>query len=469
MKKILFIICLSCCVLSGCKEYNANYYSDNIHEVELAYKNNPKNINTITSFEQSPLFYAVLKNNTDVVKFLVKNGADTKVKVDPFVVSPKKFADKHLVSMAFQYANSMLKIAALNGNKDIVEVLVQSGTDEEENAFALVLAAEGGHEDIVKYLVEHTNVSNNAKSKALAFAAYADKKNIVKYLVKNGADINQALHGAAAGRCENIVRYAVKNGADVNNRYSTLGGPIVGIGRGEGGTALIHVVYPMWRTTHNNQENIIKYLVENGADVNIKDDGGNTALMGLVSSLSYNRGDEIHIPILKYLIKNGADVNIKDDHGRSALSNAVMLDNSKVKNAMKAVECLVESGADVNVKSDYGDSILLLAIRQLLTGHYKNEKLVKYLIKNGANVNDVIAKRTWIGSRSVPAGTTALMLFAAEGNESMVKYLVENGADIYATDENGKSVLQYSNTDSIKDYLINRGAKNSLRELFIIK
>ena len=58
----------------------------------------------------------------------------------------------------------------------------------------------------------------------------------------------------------------------------------------------------------------MKYLVENGADANAKDDNGRTALM----DASYNG----HLEIVKYLVENGADVNVKNDQGKTALDIA---------------------------------------------------------------------------------------------------------------------------------------------------
>ena len=51
---------------------------------------------------------------------------------------------------------------------------------------------------------------------------------------------------------------------------------------------------------------IVKFLVENGADPNVKDDFyGRTTLM-----FASQKG---HFEIVKFLIENGADANTKDD------------------------------------------------------------------------------------------------------------------------------------------------------------
>ena len=54
----------------------------------------------------------------------------------------------------------------------------------------------------------------------------------------------------------------------------------------------------------------VKFLIENGADVNTQNEKGITALM-LASRFG-------HIETVKFLIEKGADVNIIDTHGMSA-------------------------------------------------------------------------------------------------------------------------------------------------------
>jgi len=77
-----------------------------------------------------------------------------------------------------------------------------------------------------------------------------------------------------------------------------------------GETALMHVL--------EGHPDVLKLLVENGADVNVKDkkengETGETALMHVL---------EGHPDVLKLLVENGADVNVKDKkHNATDLSN----------------------------------------------------------------------------------------------------------------------------------------------------
>ncbi len=77
----------------------------------------------------------------------------------------------------------------------------------------------------------------------------------------------------------------------------------------EGGTA---VLLAGWKTDNLD---LVRLLVEQGADINIPNENGDTPLM--------DAADLGKIVILKYLLENGADVNIKNDADHSALDIAI--------------------------------------------------------------------------------------------------------------------------------------------------
>ena len=56
--------------------------------------------------------------------------------------------------------------------------------------------------------------------------------------------------------------------------------------------------------------NTVRRLLEEGADVNVKDDRGSTALM--------YASEEGHVETVKLLLEKGADVNAKDNDGGTA-------------------------------------------------------------------------------------------------------------------------------------------------------
>lgn len=76
-----------------------------------------------------------------------------------------------------------------------------------------------------------------------------------------------------------------------------------------GWTPLIAAIY------HHNT-NVVHFLIASGADVNIPDNSGETAIMWAMG------GGDDNLSIVKDLIAHGADLNAKDKGGASVLSYA---------------------------------------------------------------------------------------------------------------------------------------------------
>ncbi len=126
-----------------------------------------------------------------------------------------------------------------------------------------------------------------------------------------------------------------------------------------------------------------------------------------------------NLEVVKYLVEQGADVNAKDEDGWTVLHAVDEGGNLEV------VKYLVEQGADVNAKGEWGRT----ALHAVAEGG--NLEVLKYLVEQGADVN---AKGEW--------GRTALYSAARRGNLEVVKYLVEQGADVNAKTKDGETVLQ---------------------------
>lgn len=212
---------------------------------------------------------------------------------------------------------------------------------------------------------------------------------------------------------------------------------------------------------------IVTYLVEHGADVNYQRQDGITALMKasdvdkVACLVEYgahinHEAQDGSTPLIKlayygfnqvtYLVKRGADVNHKTKNGITALMRAV--ENNQLETSIY----LIEHGADVNAADNNGNTVLMKAV----AAHNKWLPIIKMLVDSGAHVN---AANTY--------GQTALMLIAQnyvlfssneKNNIEIAKYLVEHGAQINATDNYGQTALMYSVVPSISKYLIEHGA-----------
>ena len=116
----------------------------------------------------------------------------------------------------------------------------------------------------------------------------------------------------------------------------------------------------------------VKNAIASGANVNIKVESGIPAL-SLAAYLA-------EFQIVKMLIDNGADVNAKEEeYGTTALMSAI--DRGKTEQRIAIVKILIEGGADVNSKSKTLKQTPLVHAAQ-----YNQKVITQILIDNGADV-----------------------------------------------------------------------------------
>jgi ankyrin repeat protein len=157
----------------------------------------------------------------------------------------------------------------------------------------------------------------------------------------------------------------------------------------------------------------LQVLLKAGARVDAANDRGRTALM----SVSYAGLDKI----AKTLLEMGADPNIQDGDGWSAVRWAAK------GNQGRTVHLLCRWGGDPNSKDFEGWHTLMAAS---LEGH---RDVVKALIEEGADVNS-----------SDKEGNTPLMTAAYGGNLDTVRDLIRSGASISALDKQGRSAADWA-------------------------
>jgi len=147
----------------------------------------------------------------------------------------------------------------------------------------------------------------------------------------------------------------------------------------------------------NGETETVKSLLAAGADVDVTDDAGETAL-----SVAIYKDDT---QTIKVLLDAGADLGAKDSLGMTSLISAAMLSTSPV------VRVLLDAGADVNAKSIGGFTALMFAVGP--TGLDK----VRILLDAGADVN-----------AKTENGYSALISAETDGHTEIAAVLREAGA-----------------------------------------
>ncbi len=266
----------------------------------------------------------------------------------------------------------------------------------------------------------------------------------------NADKINKALiYSVKKGKLA-ITKLLLQNGADINTKEDEKGFSILML------------------SLDNGYLEIAEYLIKQGADLTTKTKNhsnvfificsdGNKKLLDLFLAKTKNHNIDINysnkhnktgliyasqnenLEIVKWLLHNKADVNKLDVDGDSALIIA-----SNTNKDTKVIEALIAAKADINTVDRNGFSPLRIAIDN------DNKLIVKLLTYNGAKINLQDNK-----------GLTALISAVSNNNLQMTKFLISHGADINAKTNQGNSAILYAicqDNIAILNLLIDKGA-----------
>jgi ankyrin repeat protein len=184
---------------------------------------------------------------------------------------------------------------------------------------------------------------------------------------------------------------------------------------------------------------LVKSLLHKGADLNAKDNDGNTVLMA--AAFGGN------LELVKFLIDKGMDIDAK-----TPVNSSTVLMSAAAGGNLELVKFFINKGLDIDVKTSDGITGLMCAVGA------GNPELVEFLVDKGLDVN-----------AKTDDGTTVLMVAALGGNLRTVTLLVGKGADINAKNSHGRTALSIAklaaqfagqtDQEKIVDYLESRGAK----------
>ncbi len=239
--------------------------------------------------------------------------------------------------------------------------------DLDENTKKLFLAIKEGNISTFKSLIDQGEVDLEGlhyydfqieSISALGFAVSVGNKDFVNYLIDTGVDVDlkgtsyghaTALHEAVVVDNIEIAKFLIESGASLDIGHSPIEKAVsqgklsfldlfVGLGidinkRDSNGNALMHYV-----DENNNPIKIIQWLLDRGANLNVRDDYEQTPLH---LATRYERDE-----VAKALLDRGANLNVQDDFGFTPLHYAARNCNYEI------VKVLLELGADANIKDN---------------------------------------------------------------------------------------------------------------------
>uniref|UniRef100_A0A3B4Y8B4 Ankyrin 1 n=1 Tax=Seriola lalandi dorsalis TaxID=1841481 RepID=A0A3B4Y8B4_SERLL len=317
---------------------------------------------------------------------------------------PDASADKRCEEREKKYADAATSFlrAARSGNLDKALDHIKNGLDintaNQNGLNGLHLASKEGHVKMVLELL-HSGIELEATT-------------------KKG---NTALHIAALAGQEKVVAELVNYGANVNAQSHQKG------------------FSPLYMAAQENHLEVVKFLLENGANQSLPTEDGFTPLAVALQQghenvvallINYGTKGKVRLPALHIAARNDdtrtAAVLLQNDPNPDVLSKTgfTPLHIAAHYENMSVAQLLLNRGANVNFTPKNGITPLHIASRR------GNVMMVRLLLDRGAQID-----------AKTKDELTPLHCAARNGHVRIIEILLEHGAPIQAKTKNGLSPI----------------------------
>ena len=410
------------------------------------------------------LMIAVQRGDKKVVKFLIEKGADIDLKDhdgESALIRAINFGNVEIVNLLLKHGaepnqtdNEGLpaltcackKRFAYKKNElrqvEIVKLLLKHGANIDLQYTLLSVAMSANRHLVERFLRYGAQVDLQDKSGQSALILVSRRYpptdehiKVASLLIEHGANVNlQDFEGNSAlilTKKEEMMTLLLKHGAQVNMQNN------------DGESAL----------TRTFGESTVQLLLDHGAQVDLQDNSGFSVLMNICQIVNYYVPDEMgpfglmeggpYERGIHALLEGGAQVNLQNKTGQSALMFATQTGSS-----LNTVRLLLEHKADVNLQDETGKSSLMIAMATQLTDrkvYYKGQPNVQnlqysLLLENGADVNLLDME-----------GKSALILACQNKTIHDVSTLLSWGAEVDLQDKEGWSALMWAAAEEDKE------------------
>lgn len=408
----------------------------------------------------SPLFKAIQEDDLNKVRELIASGADVNERRSQ---SMPRYNYARYGEDANEHSNQTPLMLAVGLRKyNIVKELVKNGANINEtftcergyyyNSASNVFFQAISNRDIemLQILVAaggNINLQDEYGTTPLLYSIRNSDKNvyhcneyieIIKKLIDLGADVNlQDSYG------DSPITKAIHDGGEVEYE-------ILDILLDAGADVNIKTPYMIYkpRVLDESADGIKNPYIYDKVNGMFFDKG----ITPLLVAVSY-KGRLSTIEYIDILLSHGAQINAKDSKGRNAIictmySDTLLLQYDIEESLIKTINKLLTLNININDKDGFGRTALHYACFTKSThphGDPENKNvstnpLIKMLLDSGADIN-----------AQDNDGKTALMLASEDDKADTVSYLLELGANPHIKDKNGKTALDLAREQKAVD------------------
>lgn len=160
----------------------------------------------------------------------------------------------------------------------------------------------------------------------------------------------------------------------------------------------------------NKEKTKVYFLLKDGIDVNLTNENGRTPLMAAITTND--------LDLVRVVVEAGADLEMKARDKETALLYACRATKNK-----DIVEYLIDKGADTKARNQYNDNALFISAE-----YNKNWQITEYLLDTG--IYD-------IDDQGDIQKYTPLMAAARYNDDNTINLLLDKGAKLFTKDKSG--------------------------------